>query len=925
MEKGKNKIDIYSDTINEDSGDVENTSNQVASTPHNNENHSSSFYSLSTIKSITVFPYKIGYTFVATGWNYFVSSYAKIIFRVHLPKVNSGDPVIVGNIEELGNWKEPKVKLKQYNKDVRNHTSYWYSDPLYIPNVRFQNTVKYKYAVCSYNNLSLEYEGSGPNDNRVLDMKRQQFDIWKNNSAYCINVINDYMFLNVIYESKNIKGMILDYESILKQHHGYTLSVTDLQFISDRVSNKSTGRLHFLCFLLGHIANNSERFELPREFQTVPLLRAFFKVRQYTFPSDSWLVVLKGVDLLIHQNIRYGIIEWLEIFTIAQNFDPQYEFIDTISFSNCENEKYIEHCFKYILKIKFDENNHVKIIKWLMSQCKNVKNFSIVWRFSNKSDKQLQQLLVDNINKILSKDDPANLYKNFIQLPDDIRDRVSDLLRKRVLDLLTKDHRAILNEPESKSIYNLLNSGHLNWTKDEYIGVFEIVSTLNNYQILGAFPSLLKNWKEMYNDVDHKITQLCIKWYKKLMDIMSTAHKKEYVSEVLENLSNICSLVNDQSTLDELKEIAFNHIKGSSETSLFSLTTKIESFGSEAVHVLAKVIEKRIDSMEFDRVKPLLNKMQVICGSNGDSLNIPNIFCEITLLYIMSRLKINSKIFSDIYLRECAEFWNVILRATGSTKMFHSQQLVQINRANILELAITIRNRTINVHHLQLLLTLDEDFLHVYLNASNFNEEVINKDILVNVRLNCQFYEQRMKKLGDFYNRFCPLQKTKDVLNYLDELSERSKNNISLDESLSEAHWNFHKGIISIAESTNKFNKSQTFYNVFEKCLNEVSDGEEKISVEFIAQKLMKVVLEEYAARCKQYENWESLKCSVEIPFWSDVSNFDDEIKLMESYVDIRQSIPFMVTIYHLSRNKLWKQRTGNLSKIAEIFKVKEN
>ncbi|CAG8462719.1 553_t:CDS:1, partial [Funneliformis caledonium] len=77
MEKGKNKIDINSYTINEDSDDVENTRNQVASTPHNNENHSSSFYSFSKLKSITKLsdtykiPYKIGYTIVATSWNYF--------------------------------------------------------------------------------------------------------------------------------------------------------------------------------------------------------------------------------------------------------------------------------------------------------------------------------------------------------------------------------------------------------------------------------------------------------------------------------------------------------------------------------------------------------------------------------------------------------------------------------------------------------------------------------------------------------------------------------------------------------------------------------------------------------------------------------------------------------------------------------------
>ncbi|CAG8516315.1 4944_t:CDS:2 [Funneliformis mosseae] len=536
----------------------------------------------------------------------------EIIFHVHLPKIRYGEPVIAGSIEELGNWREPKVKLKQYNNRVWKHTSYWYSEPIRIPINR------YKYAVYLYN---FKFEGFGQEDDRVLDIRSNNtFDIWKRNSTYNINQITDYMFLDVIYESvtlENIKDITLDYSSILEQHHELTLSVTNIQFISNRVSDASIGKLLFLCFLLGHCPNTYGSFELPREFQSIPLLQAFFTVHSDTFPTSCWQFVFKGVEHLIHHNIINGLSEWLNIFTIARDIDPQYKFIDTITFAKCNDDKYIKDYFEIIQKHEFDENIHMKIIKWLMSQCKNLKTLAIVWRSSDKIDKQC---LMRNIEKIMSEDDPVD----FTELPDDIRDIVT---RKRVS--LLNGRRAIWDVSNSQSIFDLLNSVRLRWTKDEYIVVLEKVSTLEDYQLLSVFPSLLKNWIEMSNVIDDKMAQLCTKWYKKLMDIMdqmsnSTGHKGEYVTAVFEKLSNICSLVNKQSILDEIMEITFNRIRRSSEKSIFATTTNIVKFGSIAVRVFTKVIKEKIDSMELVRDQPILKKMQAICGCTGKSLEIPN-------------------------------------------------------------------------------------------------------------------------------------------------------------------------------------------------------------------------------------------------------------------------------------------------------------
>ncbi|CAI2175317.1 7490_t:CDS:2, partial [Funneliformis geosporum] len=910
----------------------EGSSNQDGSTSQNNEDvhnekrNSSYIYSL--VKSIAKNIIKPKENSDDDGET------MEIIFRVHLPKFRHGEPVVVGSIEELGNWEKPKVKLKQYKKNVWNYTSsysYWYSEPIRVPIKRFKEIVEYKYAVSTNN---LQFEGIGPRDNRVLEIQRQNFDIWKSNSHHFISKF-DYMFLDVIYESatlENIKNAIWDYEFILKRHRELTLSVTNIQFISKHVSDTSIDRNHFLCFLLGHCPNNYGRIELPRDFKSDILLKALFTVDSDTFPKDSWHIVVKGLDLLIHHNISYGLYEWINIFNIARNIDPQYKFIETITFAKCNDDKYIESCFRMLLAREYDENIHEKIIKWLMSQCKNVKILSIVWRSSNR-EKQLQQNLIECIKKIISSDDPDNLHRNFIELPDDIRDIVSDLFRKRVLDILINGRRVNWNKSRHQSIFNLLNSVNLlHWTKEEYIIVLEMVSNLEDFQLLSVFPSLLANWIEKSKGIDNKVAKICTRWYKKILDIMdrmshSTDHKGEYVTEVFEKFSNICKLlVNEQSLLDDLMEITINRIRQSSEKLIFSVTSKIDSFSSEVVCAFTKVIKEKIDSMELDRDKYLLKKVQVICGcTDKKSLEIPNEFCETILLLIMSRLQENLN--SEVSLHESTEFWIVILRATGSTKRFHSHQFVQEARTTIIELAEIIKNSSIKILPLQELLDLNDDILHFYLNSANYDsEEIITKDILVKVRQNCRFYELSLKKLGDFYKRFCPLQKSKDVQNYLDELIERSNklNTISLDESLSEAHWSFHKGVISIAKVTYDLNKSQIFYNVFEKRLNEESND---LSVEYIAQTLMKMVLKEYIVKCKHYENWEDLKFSEEIPFWCNVSNFDDELKLMERYskICINKGKTFMMTIKYLSRNTDWKIRIENLSKIIKVFKIKEN
>ena len=92
------------------------------------------------------------------------------------------------------------------------------------------------------------------------------------------------------------------------------------------------------------------------------MLQAFIKVQPDTFLFGSLRFVLKGVDRLIHHNINNESYDWLNVFTVARLIDPQYEFINKITFAKC-NDRYIEYCFEKILRQNFDQNVQVKIFK----------------------------------------------------------------------------------------------------------------------------------------------------------------------------------------------------------------------------------------------------------------------------------------------------------------------------------------------------------------------------------------------------------------------------------------------------------------------------------------------------------------------------------------------------------------------------------
>jgi hypothetical protein len=261
-----------------------------------------------------------------------------------------------------------------------------------------------------------------------------------------------------------------------------------------------------------------------------------------------------------------------------------------------------------------------------------MKTFSRIWALiihSEEVDNQLCPYLVERVEKLITKYDPVELNKSFHGLPENIRNMVTGPFRKKTIQLLANGQLSFWEKPRAEAIYTLINSKLLRWTKAEYLTVLEIMSNLIEYTLLNKFSMLLKNWIDKSKDTkDDKISQICIQWYKRLMDRMSTMSTKStdneetYVTTVFKHLSEV-SIINEQSIMNELMDITYDRIRQSSEGLVFSAATKVANMDPSAVLAFKRVIKEKINSSVPNHDEYLLKKMRIICGCTND-LNIPN-------------------------------------------------------------------------------------------------------------------------------------------------------------------------------------------------------------------------------------------------------------------------------------------------------------
>jgi hypothetical protein len=251
-------------------------------------------------------------------------------FHILLPEniERNGRPVVLGNVKELGSWKNPIIKLRQ---PFPQNTTYWKSDPVTISVSNFEK-IQYRYAIHTYKSTlfrgeeKIEFEGIDTQDNRMLNIEiNDQFDIWK---------IRGFAFVDYIYDSievNNLKDKVVEYQHLLTLHNDLTIRTSNPKFIIDRIDNNLREKRLFLCILLGCYISKKEEgshHDLPDNFPSNLLLEALEDYKQEILPLDAKDQMYTAIITLIRHNAFQMKFEWLIIFTIAAEVDPNYTFIN---------------------------------------------------------------------------------------------------------------------------------------------------------------------------------------------------------------------------------------------------------------------------------------------------------------------------------------------------------------------------------------------------------------------------------------------------------------------------------------------------------------------------------------------------------------------------------------------------------------------
>ncbi|CAB5385538.1 unnamed protein product [Rhizophagus irregularis] len=560
-------------------------------------------------------------------------------FHILLPEniEENGQPIVLGNVKELGSWNNPIVKLRQ---PFPQNPTYWKSDPVAISVSNFGN-VQYNYAIHTpkFTLFGREgkiiFEGIDVQDRRTLNIKiTDQFDIWR---------IRGFAFVDYIYDStevNNFKDKVVEYQRLLILHNDLTIRASNPKFIINRIDNNLKGKRLFLCILLGYYISKREGspYVLLDNFPSNLLLNAFEDYKQEILPKDSKDQMYTAILTLIKHNAFQMKFDWLIIFTIASEVDPDYTFIDhlkALKYSDENLTKFIESCKmikSYIENIKLE--SYVKIAKWLIPLCHNIDSLLKIWNdilfHNNEIDDSLFKCFIDRIQKFISNDEAVDLEYHFKSLSKDHRNRSSGVFRDQVIFLLKNPNRKWTYE-NIDAIKKLLHDNSLNWQRDEIIQTLELISQSRTLKLLNIFPEILDDWfRSDFSDTkEEKIPKICAIWFKNLLSKLNTItnnkNDSNFIFSVFQQLDFIYPLLGQRINIwRDLTAIAIDRVKDCSEDQIFSATKLIVQIKQDNVKELFLEMVKDILTIQqtYDQ---LLNKIRIICDCKTTmTLDVPN-------------------------------------------------------------------------------------------------------------------------------------------------------------------------------------------------------------------------------------------------------------------------------------------------------------
>ncbi|CAG8481554.1 7050_t:CDS:10 [Ambispora leptoticha] len=903
-------------------------------------------------------------------------------FHVMMPKgLHKKSVFVIGNVQFLGSGKYGIVQLKRHNKNPMH----WYSDPISMPISILQNeSVLYGYYIYkkSENDFAKFFRqltSKEPSENvvpelnvgdwhpdgidRELILKENQYDIWNPTEKYPRNLKDlreNYPYFSLIYQSvskKNLKEKIIEYRNFSKSHS----DVLDHEMIERFIFRcfdvpNTVEQKIFLCVLLSHAIDERIHMPLlPEKFPSLEVLHAFKDVDKDDLSREVIEILSPAIcALVLHISTYSTKFEWMRTFEIAPFVDPKYTFLKHVKVpaytkENASNfldslKKFVKPCIDNIMY----NNNYIKVCKHLITFCRDLNAFIFMWqtifRPDTNTDEELHQYSLDCLSQFIINDNAKELEKHLNEIPVDFGIDFVPRFRDRIFTLLGTSG-VTWGKDNVDSMLRLLNNARLNWQKDSALQVLNNISISKYLELLRVFPVQLVNFlKEEYMDVgsdDKKFGKICIQWFERILAYkMEAQHASKRIEEnfactTFHYLSIIYSIMAKYNiTYDELFKIAEKALKVLSDDVIFDATINIGNFEQvELIEIFGRVLKRRFGSDVKNSDNQLLGKIMKICNSSGQQLHIPNKLCEDTVFYILTRLQENSlnvemDVIDDNFhksLLASSNFWVCILKATGFVEELHSRHThVILVRQAIIQLAKKLLDKSIEINMLKDIFDYNDNVLLAYFATIDESSNLsINKMFLKYLRDSYATYMNKLNQLDVFYKRFCT--KATDVKEYLSDLTikQNMRERVTIGNTFQETFWKFHQPIIKIAQHAYIYAKSQTFGNVFEKCLEE---NEVTLTVELVAIKYMRATFSEYDNLRAKYKDWATLECFKISSFWKDVElkNINNELELMSRDTNWRPKDNLRKAVGYLAHIKSWGERLEYLEKALRVFRVRD-
>ncbi|KAF0517032.1 e3 ubiquitin-protein ligase [Gigaspora margarita] len=835
-------------------------------------------------------------------------------FHVHLPfDVTSHKPAVIGSGEALGEWKTPKIWLRNIQQ-----STLWVSDPVRVPN---RLDIEYKYCLMQsgwtsgWTKKTIKYEGCGPNDNRKMELRNNQYDLWKISPEfkYDYNILlHDYKFINYIYNTiispDSLMEGINDYQYIYKNHKYITSTNTSVDFISQNlVKSKTIEQKLFLCILLGYYMDenrNSYRSNVgfPHDFPSTTVLKELENIQpDFVFPLGTEQLFVQAINALVRHNSEIGFLDWLKMFELAPRFDKSYTFIDSIVV--CE--------YMYI------ENSNQLI-----------KSLDEVKPYISKLHEKNEHLLIKTLEKLIMMSCDvkilAFLRENFKGFEDNFR--ISQNLRRKLLELIEQKH-LIWDHDGIMLFCEFLRDPNLRWLSEHYVRILEAIAESNDIILLEFFPEVLE--LNLGTDVNKKsLEETLINWFIKICrykSVSTTIVQKSLAYNIFYYLSIMFSNLTYGKILNTLK----NHdiVKNLSDDNIFSIASYVDDFHQDVKTYIMFLMEERIiSSINFD--KYLLKKVMIICGSESN-LVVRNSICEEVLCKVLSRLEQTTSAHDEesfqISLFQFAEFWISMFDAEGSTQKLHAHSYFRKSLETVILLATEINDRTIKIGLLQRIFDhfannygIFEDFINSAIKIHPKDNHIIAEEFIEEIHIQYDIYNSSFTFLNKFYERFYSSTEAKP---FIEDLQEKSIT-VILEELYAKDHWTIHSGILEAMKDAYQLVDSQIFRNIFqdktifnnaegledEECFEVTVNNDndvfnfnllfteiagEKYEKEMRAKIMtIKESFKYYKNICQEFmNNWREIKCVSAIEIWKNV----DEEK-------VEEEINFMIPYYNKQR-----------------------